>query len=181
MGQEVENEEPTTELRVAGEDEQPKIVNEGSINQLAKRFGEFAPRLDLFEVNGDLVYYDHRRDRKPMTGRVFRSWIENHVFIVGGYDRKSGTPQPGSLQIGDALDILEAPDFRRGVRRIEQENKVRLPVIRGNGSLELLPWGYDDESGVYTVPGGLEYDLDWDVAQGKEWIKRWFGSFPYAA
>lgn len=139
-----------------------------------------APKLDLFEVNGDLVYYDHRRKRQLMTGRKFRSWIENFVYVVGGYDRKTGAAQKGSLGLSDAMDVLEAPDFRLGVREIQMEEGVRLPVIRGNGDLELLPEGYDHETGVYTVPGALEYDLDWDVTQGKEWFEQWFGSMPYA-
>lgn len=167
-------------LSVVGEDDMPRVENDGSILNLARRFGELAPKLDVFEVNDELVYYDHRRDRKLMTGRVFRGWVENFVFVVGGYDSRNGAPRPGSLQLSDAMDILVQPAFRRGVRRIEAEENVRLPVIREDGTLELLPEGYDRETGVYTVPGGLEYPLDWDVAQGKAWVKKWFGAMPFA-
>ena len=70
----VEGQGTESGLSIVCEDDVPKVLNEGSINQLAKRFGELAPRLDIFEVNDNLVYYNHRRDRRPMTGRVFRSW-----------------------------------------------------------------------------------------------------------
>lgn len=169
-----------SELSVVNGDTMPQVKNDGSILQMARRFGELAPKLDVYEVNGELVYYDHRRHRKVMTGRKFRSWIEEFVYVVGGYDRRTGEPQSGSLGLSDAMDILEAPAFRRGVREIEQENSVRLPVMRKSGELELLPEGYDAETGVYTVPGGLEYDLEWDVTQGKEWFQKWFGAMPYA-
>lgn len=166
-------------LSVVAEGAMPVVTNTGKISELAKRFGELAPKLDVFEIHGDLFYYDHRGERKVMTGRVFRGWIENHVHVVGGYDRKSGLPQDGSLQLGDAMDVLVNGDFLRGVRCIKQENKVRLPVIRESGKLELLPWGYDAETEVYTVPGGLEYPMDWDVSEGKKWFEKWFGSMPY--
>jgi len=167
-------------LSIVGEDDMPRVENDGSILNLARRFGELAPKLDVFEINDELIFYDHRRERKLMSGRVFRGWVENFVFVVGGYDRKSGAPQPGSLQLSDAMDVLVQPSFRRGVRRIEAEENVRLPVIRKDGKLELLPDGYDKETGVFTVPGGLEYPLDWDVAQGKAWLRKWFGAMPFA-
>lgn len=167
-------------LSIVGEDDMPRVENDGSILNLARRFGELAPKLDVFEINDELIFYDHRRERKIMSGRVFRGWVENFVFVVGGYDRKSGAPQAGSLQLSDAMDVLVQPAFRRGVRRIEAEENVRLPVIRQDGTLELLPDGYDKETGVFTVPGGLEYPLDWDVAQGKAWLSKWFGAMPFA-
>ena len=167
-------------LSVVGEDDMPRVENDGSILNLARRFGEQAPKLDIFEVNDKLVYYDHRRKRKEMTGRVFRGWVEKFIFVVGGYDKKTGAPQAGSMQLTDAMDVLVQPDFRRGVRRIEAEENVRLPVIREDGNLELLPEGYDKQTGVYTVPGSLDFPLDWDVAQGKAWFRKWFGSMPFA-
>jgi len=167
-------------LSVVGDDDMPRVEHDGSILNLARRFGELAPKLDVYEINDELYYYDHRRERRVMTGRVFRGWVEKFVFVVGGYDRKSGVPQPGSLQLSDAMDVLVQPDFRKGVRRIEAEENVRLPVIREDGTMDLLPEGYDAETGVYTVPGSLSFPTDWDVAQGKAWFRKWFGSMPFA-
>lgn len=168
------------ELATVGDDTMPQVRNEGSILEMAKGFGRYAPKLDLFEMNGTLVYYDHRRERQEMTGRVFRGWVENYIYVVGGYDPKTGAPQSGSINLGNAMDVLVNPAFLRGVRRIKMEETVRLPRISKEGKLELMPEGYDDETGVYTVPGGLVYPVDWDVAQGKEWFKKWFGAMPYA-
>ena len=167
-------------LSVVGDDDMPRVENNGSILYLAQQFGRLAPKLDLFEVNDELVYYDHRRNRKPMTGRVFRGWVEKFVYVVGSYDRKSAAPQPGSIILSDAMDVLVQPDFLMAVRRIEAEENVQLPVIRDDGKLELLPEGYDAQTGVYTVPGGLKFPMDWDVAQGKAWFRKWFGSMPFA-
>lgn len=166
-------------LSVVGDDDMPRVENDGSILNLSRRFGELAPKLDVFEINEELYYFDHRRERRVMTGRVFRGWVEQFVFVVGGYDRKSGVPQQGSLQLSDAMDILVNPAFRRGVRRIKAEEKVRLPVVREDGKMELLPDGFDPSTGVYTVPGGLEYNRNWDVAEGKAWVDKWFGAMPF--
>jgi hypothetical protein len=168
------------ELALVGDDSLPQVRNNGSILELAKDFGQYAPSLDLFEMNGNLIYYDHRRERQMMTGRVFRGWVENYIYVVGGYNSKTGAPEIGSLNLGNAMDVLVNPAFLRGVRRIEIEETVRLPRISDEGKLELMPEGYDEESGVYTVPGCMEYPMDWDVAQGKEWFNKWFGAMPYA-
>lgn len=169
-----------SDIHVVGDGEVPRVENHGSLRDLALRFADLVPRLDLYEVNDELVYYDHRRERRPMTGRVFRGWVEEKVFVVGGYDSRSGEPKPGSLQLGDSIDLLVQPVFRQAVRRVEAEERVRLPVVREGGEMELLPWGYDEATGIYTVPGGLEYPTDWDVAQGKAWFRKWFGAMPYA-
>lgn len=160
-------------------DSLPLIENKGRIRDLSMRFGEIAPQLPLFSVNETLVYFDHNRKRQMMTGRKFRSWVEKHVVVFGKFDSKTGAPVNESLTLGDSLDVLEAPDFLRGVREVKAVNEVRLPVLRKSGELELLPWGYDDEEQVYTVPKGIEYDMDWSVEQGREWVNKWFGSMPY--
>jgi hypothetical protein len=170
---------PKRPLSVVGDDTVPVVQNTGSILELSRRFGELAPKLDVFSVNGDLVYYDHNRERKLMTGSVFRSWIEEKVLVHGRFDSKSGNPLQESLTKSDATDVLVAPAFLRGVREIKHEVLVKLPVIREDGNLELLEEGFDRETGVYTVPGAFDYDLTWDVAQAKEWFEKWFGAMPY--
>ena len=166
-------------LSIVGADTAPLVQNTGSILELSRRFGELAPKLDVFAMNGDLVYYDHNRERQVMSGAVFRSWIEETVTVSGRFDSKSGSPIAESLTKSDASDVLVAPAFRRGVREIEREVLVKLPVIREDGALELLEEGFDKQTGVYTVPGAFDYELDWDVADAKKWIDDWFGSMPY--
>ena len=167
-------------LSVVRGDEMPIVENNGSMLHLARRFGELAGKMEVYELNDSLIYYNHRRERKVMTAQNFRSWVEMEVFVVGGYDRKSGAPQSGSLSVSDAVGVLESSEFKRGVRRVESEENVRLPVIRKDGKLDLMPDGYDRETGVFTVPGGLEFPMDWDVAEGKAWFDKWFGRMPYA-
>jgi hypothetical protein len=57
---------------------------------------------------------------------------------------------------------------------------VRLPVIRADGKLEKLPWGYDAETETYTVPGGIDYPTDVDIEAAKVGLDRVDGDFPFA-
>lgn len=147
---------------------------------ITRRLGEIAPRLDVFRRGEELVYFDDvSRSMRPMTGRVFRTWINGHVIMAAKFD-KDGQPMPGTLRGDDAAAILESPDFRRGCREVVAVNQVRLPVIRAVGGFDLLPWGYDSEFQVFTVPGGLEYDAEIDIAAAKVWLGRQTGDFPFA-
>ena len=149
--------------------------------QISRRLGEVAGRLEIFSRGDELVYYDDvRGSLRPMTARRFRTWISTHVVMAAKYDKDSGAPIPGTLTTENAAGILEASDFRRGCRPVLAENSVRLPVIRAVGGFDLLPWGYDNEFQVFTIPGGLEYDAEIDLAAAKVWLGRQTGDFPFA-
>jgi hypothetical protein len=151
-----------------------------NVNEMARKLGQIVSRLDMFEMNGELVFFDHRGDRQVMTARTFRTWIADHVVIAKKYDKATGhVADVTSIPILDCATILESQNFRRGVRRIVGVNRERLPVIRPSGALELLPWGHDEQEHVYTTPGGLVYDEEMDVAAGKEWLEKHFRTFPF--
>ena len=172
---------PPSTIHTVVDGEAPLVSNDGKISNMARRFAELIPRYDLYEINDALYYYDHERQRRVMTGQIFRGWIEEQgVMVHGTFDIRTGAPQARSLTKSDASDILVQPVFRRAVRKITHEYEVQLPVVRTSGELERLPWGYDEETQSYTVPGGIEYDEAWDVSQGKAWFESWFGAMPYA-
>lgn len=158
----------------------PLIFLGPDINRTARELGEVCAGLPLFELNGDLIFFDHNRDRKIMTARIFRSWINDFVVVHTRFNKDSGDPIKASLEMVDAATILDSPSFRPRIRRLTGTNQVRLPVLRENGTLELLPWGYDDETGVYTVPGGLEYNEEMDPETADLLMRTNFGGFPFS-
>lgn len=162
------------------EDAAPVVKIEMDLNVTARRFGEIVARLDLYNLNGELVFFNHRGEKETMTGRKFRTWISNHVVTCQKFDPKSGYPIPCSLAVDEASTVLESENFKRGVRPLLGINHVRCPVIREGGKLDALPWGYDSQTQIYTVPGGLEYALDLDLAVAKGRFARLLGSFPIA-
>lgn len=50
----------------------------------------------------------------------------------------------------------------------------------GDGTLEKLPWGYDAETKIYTVPGGLDYREDVDLEACRVGFFREFEDFPFS-
>lgn len=161
-------------------DAAPVVKIDENVNAMAMKLGQIVSRLDMYEMNGELVYFDHRGDRQLMTARTFRTWIADFVVIAKGFDKDTGkVAKVASIDITDCATILESPNFRRGVRRIVGVNRERLPVIRPNGDLELLPWGHDEQEHVYTTPGGLDYDQDVAVEAAREWIEKHVRTFPF--
>lgn len=174
-------------IAVADVDAMPVVRIEPDLNVTSKRLGELIARLDLFSMNGDLVFFDHAGEMKVMSPKKFRTWISDHVITAEKFDKNSGDPWARSLGIDEAATVLESENFKRGVRPLKGVNHVRCPVVRESESnerellptgWELLPWGYDPETQIYTVPGGLDYDTDLPLEVAKGRIAREFGTFP---
>lgn len=165
-------------LKVADGDGMPVVAIGADLNVVAKRLGEIVSRLDLYEMNGEQVFFDHAGRMLPMTARRFCTWINNYVLMAVKFDKETGDAVAGMLGVEAAGVVLESENFRRGVRRLTGVNQVRCPVLRPDGALEQLPWGYDEQTQIYTVPGGLEYSTDVDIEAAKVRFAREFGSFP---
>jgi hypothetical protein len=166
-------------LKTADPDKLPVVLLRPDLASVARLVGQVVSRLDLFRTEGgELVFFDDEGKRQLMLPRVFRTWIQRHCITARRYDKESGEAQSLTMEMDEAATILAAPDFMRGVRVLRGEHRVRLPVLREGGGLDLLPWGYDAETGIYTIPGGLEYDLDVDLAAANGHFDRAFGTFP---
>lgn len=152
---------------------------DADLNVTATRLGEVAQRLPIFRINGELVCFLRDGERVEVTPRFFRTWINSHLTIAAKFDKEDGKPIPGTLKTDDAGAILESESFLAGVRKIAAVNRVRLPVVRKSGALEKLPWGYDDETKIYTVPGGLDYATDVSLESAKVGMGRVDGEFPF--
>lgn len=157
----------------------------GDLHALANRLGEYAARLDIFMLNGDLITFNSDGEQEVMDGGHFRGWIMQHVVTCERCHRETGKPIPKPLSRSDAATVLKMDAFKRGVRKIVAVNHVRLPVVRqdedlGLKTLEQLPWGYDEATQVYTVPGGLEYGTDTPLNIAQEWVHDTTGTFPFS-
>jgi hypothetical protein len=160
------------------EDGLPRVKIHPQLSITAMRLGEIVPRLDLFNRNGDLVYFDAAtKEMEKMNPILFRTWIQPHVFLYEKtYD--SGDSPPVTLAVQTADTILQSIPFRQGVRNLAGVNQVRCPVLRDDGTLELLPWGYDAQTEIFTIPGGLEYAQNLGIEAAKGRIYRMLHQFP---
>lgn len=175
----LENEGRKAGLQVYQGDGAPVIQISADLAKTARELGEVVSRLDLFDLNGKAMFFDHRGELTEMTPQRFRTWIHEHVVVCRAREKDTGQPIPDTLYVDEAAAVLQAERFRRHLRRVERINRVRLPVIRGE-EVVWLPWGYDEGARCYTVPGGLEYDGEIPLEVAKGWFHRYFGSFPFS-
>jgi hypothetical protein len=166
-------------LAVVDGDGLPIVNLDPNVNHTARVLGQIVSRLDLFQMNGELVWFDEAGQMKPMTARVFRGWINEYVLVAEKYDGKKGTAIPTTMPVEYAATLIELPNFRRGVRVLRHVNRVRLPRVGENGELVKMPWGYDEVTQSYAVPGGLDYETDMDLAAAKMWWERYFSTMPF--
>lgn len=168
-------------LSTADGDKLP-VVRGGArdLSVTARLLGQVAARLDLFMADRNMVYFDHEGQRSLMDSTTFRTWISDFVVVAVKFDGEDGKPVAGTLSKDEAATVLASPHFRRGVRPLKGVHHVRLPVVRASGELDQLPWGYDDETGIYTIPEGLEYATDMSLEVAKGEFERVFSTFPFS-
>ncbi|MDR0532521.1 MAG: hypothetical protein LBH01_01045 [Verrucomicrobiales bacterium] len=102
-----------------------------------------------------VVPFRQGRRLEAMDAVAFRSWVERHVVCYRTrYDRE-GNPvdELRSMPRELAAAVLESWDFWPGLPEIERCHPVPMPVLRADGTLELLEPGYDAESKTLTFDG----------------------------
>ena len=76
----------------------------------------------------------------------------------------------------EARGVMASPQFKEKLRCLVRLNLCRLPILRADGSLELLPEGYDPASRTLTV-SGVTYPEDMSLNVAVETINDLFGEF----
>lgn len=109
----------------------------------------------VFFRRGGAIVFPSPVDPKmlPMTPLVFRAAILEHVcFVKSTYSAaaKAFIDVRRTLNTTDSQTIMEDPVFWSTLPEIKQVHPCPLPVLRDDGSVELLKQGYDALSGIYT-------------------------------
>ncbi|PTY06035.1 hypothetical protein DB346_01330 [Verrucomicrobia bacterium LW23] len=158
--------------------------------------GEAGPSLLSFAIQaGDLMRGNglFRRGMVPvtvhretgvvaeMTARRFKTFIQHFASTYklrrnddGDIERSLAT-----MTTECAEATLESDAFLWQLYPIERINPVPLPVFRESGELELLPVGYDEESGAFTCDCGFEYDK-LDLPEARMVMQNLFRDFPFS-
>lgn len=135
----------------------------------------------------------YRRDAVPVTieketGRVeemdsqrFRTYVESQLVPYLRLETQYGTMKVrGTISNDEARCCLRSDNFRYPLRKLQRVNNVRLPAMRRDGRIELLPTGYDAESAIFTMKDALEYDLTWTLDQARFFLDDLIKEFPIA-
>jgi hypothetical protein len=163
------------------EDSRPKVQLRGDNRLLSDVAKELGPHLSgvLYVHNGEVIEY---RDGvlHPVSAQRFRTFVETQAVFYRVRSANQTTVQVGAtIDEADARGILCAPQFLGGLRPLHHLNTVRLPVFRADGTIELLPPGYDAETATFTDER-VTYREDMTTFDALETICDLFGEFQFA-
>jgi hypothetical protein len=138
---------------------------------------------DLYIRNGELVMLkdDHLEAVETQT---FRTLVERHVVCYRERTSKQAN-QYQTFEVNvtmtndEATGLLASEQFRDGIRLVKRLNHCRQPVRRADGTIELLPEGYDEASQTLTV-GNVSYAEDMAIDDAVEVLENLFSEFIFA-
>lgn len=118
---------------------------------------------------------------RSVTPQEFRTLAEQHVVCYRQRSHRGQVYEVGVTMTGDdARGVLESPQFLSRLLEVRRVNSARLPVLRANGRIELLPEGYDMDSKTLTMSGGLSYGETVDLVTARGVIDELLAEFCFA-
>ena len=172
----------TDAMLTACADPRPKIRLPGEGRLLSDFAAEMAAHLvgkGIYSRNGEIVAIEDGQLRR-LDAQQLRTWAERHIIF---YRKKRAFDTVYEVDVtmrpDDAAGVLAAPQFSERLLKLCRVNRARLPVIRADGRLELLPAGYDFDSRTLTLPG-VEYSLDMEHTEAVTIITDLLAEFCFA-
>jgi hypothetical protein len=140
-------------------DTRPKVELPGDnrlLGDFAEEVGQLLRSTGLFRRERTAVTLGERGDcLRPVGEQELRTWVERHLVCFSahqGTGRNAVRIEVLRTMSNDVARALAASDqFLQGLPAIERVNSARLPVLRADGRIELLPRGYDPASRTLTV------------------------------
>lgn len=151
-------------------------------DQFAREVGQVIGANGLFRRETTPVTIDPESGRiEDMDAQRLRTYVDMQATCFElGITRKSGVTEiPTSMNVDEARCCLAADSFRYPLRKLQRVNFVRLPVFRPDGALEMLPKGYDQQSGILTMKDGLDYPLDWELDRSRLFLDDFLKEWPF--
>jgi hypothetical protein len=171
------------EMQAALDDLRPKVRLAGDnwlLSETAAALGQHLTDKALFIRSGEIVLLD-AGELQSVSPQTFRTLAEKHVVCY----RQRTTNNNASYEVNvtmreeEARGILASPQFAERLRSLTRLNLCRLPVLREDGTLELLPYGYDSASKTLTA-SSITYVEDMPLAVALETIQDLLSEFCFA-
>lgn len=173
---------PTSPLQTINGKPALRLPSDGRpIGDFAGELGLMLAEKNIFARKGLAFTLDAEGHKlEPATPTWLRSWVEEHVVCYKVRGANGQEIQLAATMTEDvAKVVLQAPQFLEQLLRVERFHPCRMPIVRRDGRLELLPEGHDLDSATYTVPGSA-YPLDMSVDEACEVIGQAIAEFPFA-
>lgn len=156
----------------------PDVMLGGVVRDLGMNVGDHLRGAGLYLQNDDVVTINELTGRTDlMTPERFVSWAEDSI-VFWKYD-KQHVAKPQSMSPQTAKLVLVNGHFRVKLPVLRGVNMVKLPVVTKDGGMRLLPQGYDAESGIFTVMGGIDYPEDIPLDHAVERLRELHAWFPW--
>jgi hypothetical protein len=121
----------------------------------------------------------------PMDATRFLTWISKRAVVfedvlVGPPKNKQSIRIRRTMPEIVARGTLRSDEFRYGLRPLTRVNMVRMPVFRRDGRMQLLEEGYDEESGIFTLPSTAKIDEKMTLEAGRAVLEDYYAEFQWA-
>jgi hypothetical protein len=157
----------------------PQIFANDRVGIMAHAIAQNLRGSGLYRAGKELVTVNEQTGEfQIMTAKRAVAWLDEWVtfYKMDGDGKRVFV----SLARRKVEEILAADSFLDKVPILTGINKVKLPVRRKDGRLELLQPGYDVESGIFTLSGGLDYDEHMDPVEAFGFLAELLQYFPFA-
>ncbi|HOC55761.1 MAG TPA: hypothetical protein PKI20_09085 [Verrucomicrobiota bacterium] len=138
-------------------DRRPKVQLPGDnylLSETAREVGKILAERDIFARGGlPFIVNDRKDGLVQMTAETLRTWVEDYL-VCFKVRKLAGTDEAiqfkRTISQTDAAGILASPQFIGQLQEVERFNPIRVPVMRKDGWIVLLPEGYDFETKSFT-------------------------------
>jgi hypothetical protein len=128
------------------------------LGDFAAALGERLAGAGVFARQGCAFTLDHQGQKlEAVTTGWLRTWIEKHVVPYRSEKERSGTVLKIKKSITEdvARAVNVSPQFLERLPKVERFHPCRMPVMREDGTIELLPTGMDIPAATFTADAGF--------------------------
>ena len=172
---------PADAMGAALNDPRPKIRLPGDnwlMSSTATELGQALCAQDIFLRNREVCILAGGQLR-AVDAQTFRTWIENHCVMYRQKTFNEAVYEVNvTLRDDESRGVLASPQFAGALRVVRRVNHARLPILRDDGHIELLPEGYDPSSQTLTV-SNVTYPEDMPLVKAVETVNDLLGEVSY--
>jgi hypothetical protein len=135
----------------------PKIMLAGDNRELATfatELGEVLADKPVFVRAREVVVLDSDDTLTAVSAQTLRTLVSKYLVCIKRKMNKENHAVyevKTTMVVGDSLGVLASPQFKDQLRPLERIAFCRLPVMRADGHIEMLPEGYDAATQTMTL------------------------------
>lgn len=156
------------------------------LSDFAAEVGRMLAGRGVYSRGGLAFTVDHAtKQLAAVDPQWLRTWAEREVSLFKHAKNAAGLAITlrHSMSLDTAKALVVAPQFLEPLPEIRRFAPVRMPTMRADGRIELLPLGFDEETRTLTDPNGcqlLEGFDDVPAEMGAKAIRAALAEFPFA-